>query len=246
MRADDSERPVARTLLESLIRQRRMTFEEFVDYVETFARRHGEEGTLSVRNLHRLVAGAKADGAPVPRPRPATVRLLERVLGVPIDELLAPPAAPPIGMGDPPPGAYVLRVAVALVVRDKQVLLVRRRDGSAASTGWQFPAGIIKPGMDLESVAVRQTLRETGVHCISGRRLGSRLHPLTHVWCDYLLCEYLAGELINGDIDENVGVAWADRLLLAKFIPLDDIFDPVLDALESIDSRELDTDRKFR
>lgn len=62
------------------------------------------------------------------------------------------------------------------------------------------------------------------MHCRPGRRLGSRLHPLTHVWCDYLLCEYLAGEPVNGDIEENVGVAWADRSQLAKFIPLARVF----------------------
>lgn len=75
-----------RTLLEQRIRQRCMTFEEFVQYAEAFARDHREPGTLSLRHLQRLVSGR-----PVGSLRPATARLLERLLGEPIATLLAPP-----------------------------------------------------------------------------------------------------------------------------------------------------------
>lgn len=81
-----------RTLLEQKIRERRQTFEEFVEYAEQFAREHGEPGTLSVRHLQRLAAGRRSDGRPLGQPLPATARLLEHILGVAIDELLAPPA----------------------------------------------------------------------------------------------------------------------------------------------------------
>jgi tetratricopeptide (TPR) repeat protein len=81
-----------RTLLEQLIRERRQTFEEFAEYAEKFARDHGEPGTLSVRHLQRLAAGRRADGRPLGPVRPATARLLERIFGVGIDELLASPA----------------------------------------------------------------------------------------------------------------------------------------------------------
>ena len=80
-----ADRP-ARTLLEQRIRQRCMTFEEFVHHVEAFARDHDEPGTLSLRHLQRLVSG-RALG-PL---RPATARLLERLFNEPITALLAPP-----------------------------------------------------------------------------------------------------------------------------------------------------------
>ena len=80
-----------RTLLEQKIRERRETFEEFAAYAETFARDHGEPGTLSVRHLQRLAAGRRPDGQPVGRPQPATARLLEHIFGVGVDDLLAPP-----------------------------------------------------------------------------------------------------------------------------------------------------------
>jgi len=80
----------ARTLLERKIRERRQTFEEFAEYAEIFARDHKESGTLSIRHLQRLVAGRGPKGQPLAPLRPATARLLERIFGLSIDELLAP------------------------------------------------------------------------------------------------------------------------------------------------------------
>ncbi|MET7993107.1 hypothetical protein ABZU76_19650 [Amycolatopsis sp. NPDC005232] len=79
-----------RTLLEQKIWQRNETLSEFVAFTEEFARQFGEPGTLSERHLKRLVAGRKADGTQVGRPRPATARLLERIFGVDADSLLSP------------------------------------------------------------------------------------------------------------------------------------------------------------
>ncbi|HEY0692817.1 MAG TPA: hypothetical protein VGD71_27720 [Kribbella sp.] len=84
-----------RTLLEQKIRERRQTFEEFAEYAEVFAREHNQPGTLGVRHLQRLAAGHGPGGRPLGTVRPATARLLERIFGVSVDELLAPP--PPVG-----------------------------------------------------------------------------------------------------------------------------------------------------
>ncbi|CRK61109.1 Putative regulatory protein [Alloactinosynnema sp. L-07] len=81
----------ARTLLEQKIRERNETFEEFAESLERFGRDNHEVGTLSVRNLQRLVAGRRPDGGPLGAVRPATARLLERMFGTSIDELLRPP-----------------------------------------------------------------------------------------------------------------------------------------------------------
>ncbi|HEX5403735.1 MAG TPA: hypothetical protein VFX16_15695 [Pseudonocardiaceae bacterium] len=83
-----------RTVLEQKIRERRQTFEEFVADVEIFAREHNEPGTLGLRHLQRLVAGRRPDGRPLAGVHVVTARLLEGILGVPIDELLAPPSTP--------------------------------------------------------------------------------------------------------------------------------------------------------
>ncbi|MFC4003974.1 hypothetical protein ACFS2C_09425 [Prauserella oleivorans] len=88
-----SRRP--RTVLEQQIREvRRESLHEFVRYAERFAREHGEVGTLSLRHLERLVSGRGPGGKPISRPLPSTCRLLERIFGIPIDELLSPVTAP--------------------------------------------------------------------------------------------------------------------------------------------------------
>lgn len=128
--------------------------------------------------------------------------------------------------------AQALRVAIAVVTRGDDVLLVCRRGDGALR--WQFPAGMVKPGANPESVAVQETHGETGVHVMIRERLGDRIHPKTRVLAAYYLCDYLAGEAANLDTIENVDVAWVPRAALPRFIPQDQIFPPILSALEAI------------
>ncbi|MFJ9420728.1 NUDIX domain-containing protein [Streptomyces sp. NPDC101249] len=134
-------------------------------------------------------------------------------------------------MAAPRSEAQALRVAIAVVRRGGEVLLVCRQDGD--DIAWQFPAGIVKPGGNAAKVAVRETLDETGVHCLIREHLGERLHPQTRAVCDYFICDYVHGEAVNGDSSENVAVAWAPIEGLARFIPTDRIYPPILNALEA-------------
>ena len=128
--------------------------------------------------------------------------------------------------------AQALRVAIAIVLRGNDVLLVcRRGDGELR---WQFPAGMVKPGAAPETVAVQETHGETGVHCTIREKLGERVHPVTGVVAFYYLADHLAGEAANLDPLENVDVAFVPRSTLTRFIPQDQIFPPILDALEAI------------
>ncbi|MFI5803351.1 NUDIX hydrolase [Streptomyces sp. NPDC051561] len=133
----------------------------------------------------------------------------------------------------PDPQAQALRVAIAIVVRDHDVLLVCRRDNDTSGIAWQFPAGVIKPGARPETASIRETLDETGVHCAVRRKLGERLHPVTGVHCLYFLCEYLAGDAKNSDAVENVDVAWVPKSEVTRFIPTETIYPPILQALEA-------------
>jgi 8-oxo-dGTP diphosphatase len=127
--------------------------------------------------------------------------------------------------------AQALRVAIAVVVRGDDVLLVCRRGDGALR--WQFPAGMVKPGAAAETVAVQETHGETGVHCTVREHLGERVHPVTGVVASYYLADHLAGEASNLDSLENVDVTWVPRGALTRFIPQDQIFPPILDALEA-------------
>jgi 8-oxo-dGTP diphosphatase len=135
---------------------------------------------------------------------------------------------PPADSG--PAQAQALRVAIAVVIRGDDVLLVcRRGDGTLR---WQFPAGMVKPGADPQSVAIQETHGETGVHVTIREPLGDRIHPETRVLAAYFLCDYLAGDAANLDTIENIDVAWVPRSTLTRFIPAEQIFPPVLSALE--------------
>lgn len=124
----------------------------------------------------------------------------------------------------------VLHVAIAVVTKDDDVLLVRRR--TDASSLWQFPAGVVKPESSPDASAVRETLAETGVDCAVRDRIGSRTHPKTGVFCVYLLCDYLAGEPENRDPVENDSVRWAPREALDRFIPPESVYPPVRQLLQ--------------
>ncbi|MGP8298090.1 NUDIX hydrolase [Streptomyces inhibens] len=137
---------------------------------------------------------------------------------------------PGAGAGGPQP--QPLRVTIAVAIREDEVLMVCRRDDDSSGITWQFPAGVIKPGVRSEKTTVRETLDEAGVHCAVRQSLGSRLHPTTGVQCGYFLCEYLAGEARNSDVVENVDVMWAPRNAVNRFIPTNKIFPPILAALE--------------
>lgn len=136
--------------------------------------------------------------------------------------------------------AQALAVAIAVVAHEGRVLLVCRRSEGRSDLSWQFPAGVIKPGAAVESVAVRETLAETGIHCAVTTHIGRRVHPVTGVLCEYVLCDYVTGEARNADAVENLDVAWAPIGALARFIPTESVFPPVLEALEGHHDRRSD------
>lgn len=118
--------------------------------------------------------------------------------------------------------------AVLAVIRhDGHVLLARRAD----TMMWTLPAATRKPGADPERTLVREVAAETGISVTVGRELGSRVHPVTRAFCRYFVCDYLAGEPVNGDPEENVSVAWVPLARLRDFIPAN-LFAPVADYLE--------------
>jgi 8-oxo-dGTP pyrophosphatase MutT (NUDIX family) len=125
--------------------------------------------------------------------------------------------------------AQALRVAIAIVVRDEQVLLVCRRGDDSLT--WQFPAGMVKPGASGEAVAMAETHGETGVHCAVRQPLGSRIHPTKGVLCEYFLCDWLMGDASNRDPLENSDAQWVPISHLPRFIPTEQIYPPILEVL---------------
>ncbi|MGW1194443.1 NUDIX domain-containing protein [Streptomyces sp. NPDC002536] len=196
----------------------RMTNEQFADHLgvatRTVATWHTNPHLVPQTETQQLLDVAFKQASPETRQR-FSLLVLE-----------AGTQAPAAGPGEP------LRVAIAVVVRGEEVLLVRRRGDDAVGIAWQFPAGVIKPGTRPETATVSETLNETGVHCAVREDLGERLHPVTGVHCLYFLCDYQAGKATNRDAVENVDVSWVPKTSLTRFIPADTIYPPILAVLE--------------
>jgi 8-oxo-dGTP diphosphatase len=190
----------------------RMTNDDFADHlgvaVRTVANWHSSPGTVPRTEIQSALDTAYERSSPSVQRR---------------FSILTRPASAAVE-------AQALRVAIAIVLKGDDVLLVCRR--GEGEIRWQFPAGMVKPGADPATVAVQETHGETGVHCTVREQLGERVHPKTGVVASYYLADHLAGEASNRDPLENVDVTWAPRSALTRFIPADQIFPPVLSALE--------------
>lgn len=127
-----------RTLLEALIRERRQTFEEFSEDAERFAREHDEPATLSARHVQRLATGTRADGRALGPVRPATRRLLEEMLGHPVEELLMPPGG---RITEPHADELVLKLAAARAVDADTIRAFRTRLDAARVLDRRLGAG---------------------------------------------------------------------------------------------------------
>ena len=130
------------------------------------------------------------------------------------------------------PVAARLRVAIGIVHRGRDVLMVRRRY-KEGKLSWQFPAGIIKPIQEPEQRIVDETLKETGVRIKIVGMVGERISPETKVHAIYFHGDYLSGDLGNGEPNENAEVAWVPASDVEKYITTS-MYQGVIDLLSEI------------
>jgi len=81
-------------------------------------------------------------------------------------------------------------VAMAIVFKDDEVLLVHRRFPPQL---WGPPAGFAEKGETYEHAAVRETFEETGIVCSALGFLGTIPYKKHHSMLHIYACEYLSG-----------------------------------------------------
>jgi 8-oxo-dGTP diphosphatase len=91
--------------------------------------------------------------------------------------------------------------AIGVVLRDDQVLLVRRRESAGRGEGGAFPGGKIEPGEPVQAAAAREVAEETGLvvrplHVFTAvdafhRNASGQL--VTHYVLIAVLCEWISG-----------------------------------------------------
>lgn len=114
---------------------------------------------------------------------------------------------------DPP--RHPIPATLAAVIRDGQVLLVRRTNPPDAGL-WGFPGGKIEHGETIEAAAVRELFEETGVRAEAGpvftavdamdRASSGELHA--HYVLIAVLCRWISGTPQAGD--DALDAAWHD------------------------------------
>ncbi|MGL5442829.1 MAG: NUDIX hydrolase, partial [[Mycobacterium] stephanolepidis] len=101
----------------------------------------------------------------------------------------------------------------AVVIRDEQVLLVKRADNGA----WTAVTGIVDPGENPADCAIREVLEEAGVHAIPQRLVWVHVtRPMVHVngdhaqYLDHVFrMDWVAGSPFPAD-GENDAAQWFD------------------------------------
>jgi ADP-ribose pyrophosphatase YjhB (NUDIX family) len=101
----------------------------------------------------------------------------------------------------------------AVVIRDRQVLLIKRSDTQV----WTPVTGIVEPGENPADCAVREVLEEAGIH-VNARRLAwvHVTRPIVHAngdhaqYLDHVFrMDWVGGEPFPAD-DESLDAGWFD------------------------------------
>jgi 8-oxo-dGTP pyrophosphatase MutT (NUDIX family) len=101
----------------------------------------------------------------------------------------------------------------AVVIRDRQILLVQRADNQA----WTPITGVVDPGENPADCAVREVLEETGIHAIARRLAWVHVsRPVVHVngdharYLDHVFrLDWARGEPFAAD-EESLDARWCD------------------------------------
>jgi mutator protein MutT len=92
--------------------------------------------------------------------------------------------------------AAVVEVAAALIVRDGQVLITRRRDGAHLGGFWEFPGGKRNPGETFEACLIREIGEEVGLTVAVHEQVATAEHrgPDGSVRLRFYRCTIVAGD----------------------------------------------------
>lgn len=98
-----------------------------------------------------------------------------------------------------------MKVAVGIVVKGKEVLLVKKKNVKGNSF-WLFPGGKVESSETNEEAVVREVLEETGVNCRPLCEIATRNWDSKSMKLVFILCEYSGGvaSLVEPEIFEDV------------------------------------------
>ncbi len=188
-----------------------------------------EERKLTVSSFARLLGMSdhtvRQWEAGRQEPTKHSARRIARTLGIHIDQVFTAPE---------PTRAEVKgekgTIAAAIVTRNDQVLLTRRRFREGELV-WGFPSGAVEDGETPQQAVEREVREELGFEVRATDTIGERIHPATHRHMAYIACSAGPGEPELVDHEELAEVGWVTLERLAALIPAG-IFEPVQQYLD--------------
>lgn len=108
------------------------------------------------------------------------------------------------------------QIAVAIVLRGKEILIDQRLETSMLSGLWEFPGGKIEPGETAAECVVREVKEEIGIDIEVVTELATIEHAYTHFTITLIafICRYLGGEAQALQCTE---VRWVSPAALSEF-----------------------------
>lgn len=99
-------------------------------------------------------------------------------------------------------------VAAGVVLRGKQVLLTRRRQGAHLAGYWEFPGGKLEPGEPPERAVVRECAEECGIEVQVRGILEVAFHryPEKDVLLLFYECTCEVGEVRHLEVEDHAWV----------------------------------------
>ncbi len=128
------------------------------------------------------------------------------------------------------PGSFPKVGVAVIIMREKQVLLLRRRNSHGAGS-WAVPGGHLEFGESPEQCGARETHEESGLK-VSGLRFFALTNDVferenKHYITIWLLAEDFSGEPMMNAPEEMSDIAWFqwDHLPTPLFLPFQNLLD---------------------
>ena len=125
-----------------------------------------------------------------------------------------------------------LPVVAAVIYRDQNLLLARRKPGKSMAGYWEFPGGKIEAGETAEKALARELLEEFDIIVSVGKEIATHRHDYEHIKIELIAHETRieSGEFELRDHDAIVWVT-AQEASEYKLAPADiPILDHILQA----------------
>lgn len=109
-----------------------------------------------------------------------------------------------------------IEVAIAVVKKDRKILICQRKKDDSFGGLWEFPGGKCEPGESLDQCLARELKEEIGITV----RILEKLTPIQHdygktrVRLNPFLCDHVAGQPVPIECQR---VQWVDPASLADY-----------------------------